>query len=258
MSDLSDNSSTSMLNRILVFGGSSGLGFSFVQHLAEQRIKVSAVGRRLALESYKDNLNIDYHVCDLLAEGVENDLRKIFEEVRPDHIAFFLRHRADDSGYPTKNFPEFELAIAQVRLIIDCFEATLGSDKSYKSLLFCSSLAAHFITSSQGLDYHISKSAMEHLARFYAVKLGKKGVRVNSITPNYFLKKRIEDLPEHVKEKIRRVSNATPLGYIADMKEICRAAQFLLSRQASYVTGQNLVLDGGLSLRLQDDLLNEC
>lgn len=86
--------------------------------------------------------------------------------------------------------------------------------------------------------YGASKSAVIAMTRYFAVHLAKKNIRVNAITPGGVFNKQA---PFFVKGYEAR----TPLGRMAHERDISGAAVFLASGAASYVTGHNLVMDGG-------------
>lgn len=245
-----------MLGNTLVFGGSSGLGAAFSNHLIRQGVKVLSVGRRsprmkTTLDSCADYRSID--ITDVHNQDIYKDLLTGFA---PQHIAFFLRFRGDKLEPGSEPpFPELALSTVCVKRFLDVFFDYCREAPTYRSLLFCSSPAGLSITSSQDLDYHLAKSAIDQMVRYYAVKCGGYDVRVNAISPSYFYKKPHDELPDAIKNKFKKIAKATPLGYIPDMEEICQVGEFLLSKKASYLTGQNIYLDGGLGLRLQDDLL---
>lgn len=244
-----------MLGRTLIIGGSSGLGAALANYLADSGVDVYVVGRRDCSQTCADNNNIHYSSIDISSSSAPDQFRQLFSRTRPNHIAFFHRFRAIEGHDTEVSLPELNLCSLHIKRLLDEYEALLSEQNELQSLLFCSSPAANFITSSQGLDYHLAKSVLNQMVRYYAVRLGKFGVRVNGISPSYFLKKTFSDLPENMKKRMQMVSQATPLGYIPEMQEICDVAEFLLSTKAKYVTGQNICLDGGLGLRLQDDLL---
>lgn len=95
--------------------------------------------------------------------------------------------------------------------------------------------------------YNVSKAADMQLARNLAVEYGPHNVRVNCIAPGLiktdFARALWED-PERLKE----VNERAPLRRIGDPDEIAGTAIYLASRAGSFVTGQNIVVDGGVTI----------
>jgi len=92
------------------------------------------------------------------------------------------------------------------------------------------------------VEYGMTKAAIVQLARYLAVHWGHNNVRCNCISPGPFPNPRVQQ--EHP-DFVDRLSAKTPLGRIGQAHEIAGAVAFLLSDASSFVTGHNLMVDGG-------------
>ncbi len=92
------------------------------------------------------------------------------------------------------------------------------------------------------IDYGVGKAGIIQMTRYLAVSWGKENVRCNCISPGAFPNLMVQlDHPEFVE----RLAKKSPMGRIGKPSEIAGAVAFLLSDASSYVTGQNLIVDGG-------------
>jgi gluconate 5-dehydrogenase len=94
------------------------------------------------------------------------------------------------------------------------------------------------------VGYSASKGAIIALTRDLAVKWAKRGIRVNAIAPGFFDTRLSHALLEKTIEKVQKT---TPMGRIGQPGELGGVAVFLASAAASYVTGQVLAVDGGIT-----------
>ncbi len=112
------------------------------------------------------------------------------------------------------------------------------------SIVFVTSVAG-FRASAGQASYSASKGALVSLTATLAAELGPAGVRVNALAPGLIAAGMVERLPPRTLDERRRL---IPLGRLGRADEVARAALFLASDDASYITGHTLVIDGGLSL----------
>jgi glucose 1-dehydrogenase len=118
--------------------------------------------------------------------------------------------------------------------------------RPHGSILFISSLHDRFV--AREAHYSVSKAGVSMLVKAMAKELGRHRIRVNAISPGWI--RTAEDIttPEQV-AKYERLRPRIPLGQAGVPADVARVALFLLSDAWSgYVTGQNLAVDGGLSL----------
>lgn len=94
-------------------------------------------------------------------------------------------------------------------------------------------------------NYAASKAALEGLTRAAAVELGPANVNVNAVAPGFIRTERMSMLPREV---IERAQKHSVLGRVAEPEDVAHVITFLCSEEARHITGQTLVVDGGLSL----------
>ena len=91
--------------------------------------------------------------------------------------------------------------------------------------------------------YNSSKAAVLHLTKSLAMEWAPHGIRVNALSPGYTATA-MNRRPE-IADQIRIFERDTPLGRLASVDEMVGPAVFLTSRAASFVTGMDLIVDGG-------------
>lgn len=89
-----------------------------------------------------------------------------------------------------------------------------------------------------------AKGAVLQLTKYLAAMWGATGIRVNAVTPGWFPKKRGPERPDYMHEITSRI----PLSRIGQPADLVGAYLFLMSDASSYVTGQNLIVDGGYAI----------
>jgi 3-oxoacyl-[acyl-carrier protein] reductase len=94
-------------------------------------------------------------------------------------------------------------------------------------------------------NYAASKAGIIGFTKSLARELGSRGVRANVVAPGYVQTQLTDVLPE---EATRVMVEQTPLGRIAEPEEIAGAVRFLASDEASFITGDVLLVDGGLGM----------
>jgi 3-oxoacyl-[acyl-carrier protein] reductase len=94
-------------------------------------------------------------------------------------------------------------------------------------------------------NYAASKAALEGLTKAAAVELGSAGINVNAVAPGFIRTERMMMLPKDVIDRARRQA---VLGRLAEPEDVARVVAFLCSDDARHITGQTIVVDGGMSL----------
>jgi 3-oxoacyl-[acyl-carrier protein] reductase len=94
-------------------------------------------------------------------------------------------------------------------------------------------------------NYGASKAGIIGFTKSLARELGSRNIRANVVAPGYVKTALTEVLPD---EATAAMVQQTPLGRVADPSEIAGAVRFLASAEASFITGEVLLVDGGLGM----------
>ena len=92
-------------------------------------------------------------------------------------------------------------------------------------------------------NYVAAKAGVIGMTRVWARELGRHGITVNAIAPGFIATQMVEQMPEHVLE---RMVARTPVGRIGGPGDIARAYLFLAAPESSFISGTVLSVDGGM------------
>lgn len=92
--------------------------------------------------------------------------------------------------------------------------------------------------------YAASKAAMSGIARSLALEVGRFGIRINCLAPGLIRTEMLEEIPA---QKLKEMRQSIPLRRLGETDDVLQAVAFLIGEGSQYMTGQTLVLDGGLS-----------
>lgn len=133
--------------------------------------------------------------------------------------------------------------------VFNCCKAAVEvmKDQQRGNIVNMASIAA-FIGRGN-VDYIASKSALLGMTRSLARQYGKFAIRANAISPGFHNTDMVRRARQSSSESADEFIKMVPLGYLPEPESIGKAALFLASDDSSYITGHNLVVDGGLTLR---------
>ncbi len=240
----------------LVTGGSRGIGLAIAQELVDRGARVTVTARKPdELAAAVEQLGGDEHA--LAVPGNAGDTGHRAEAVARTVERFgSLDMLVNNVGINPIYGPLVEADLDAVRKVMDVnYVAALGFvQEAHRAWLSAHGGSVLFIASVAGLRcadgigaYGSSKAALFHLAMQLAVELGP-AVRVNALAPAVVKTKFATALYEGREE---RVAADYPLKRLGVPADVATAAAFLLSDDAGWVTGQTLVIDGGVMSRGQ-------
>ncbi len=245
-------------NRVaLVTGGSRGIGAAVCEELA-------ALGARVAI-GYRSHENPACAIRDGITEAGGNALAV------PIDIS-------DASSVDTA-FSRVEAELAPVEILVNnagitedglfmrmkpeswrrVFEVNLGgaftvTQRALRPMMRMRSGSIINISSLVGIrgnagqtNYAAAKAGLIGYTRSLAAEVGRRGIRVNAVAPGFIATDMTSEMAD---EWVERVTASTALGRAGEPHEVAKAVAFLASSASAYITGEVLVVDGGLGIGL--------
>lgn len=246
--------------RALVTGSSKGLGFATASLLAAEGARVALNGRDVG------RLGAAVERLGGAAVAVPGDLLEASGPAAVVARAAELLGGLDilvcnAGGPPPGAFESFDDA-AWARAIDSCLMSDVRLIRAALPWLRASKAASVLTVTSYSVKQPIPnlvlsnsvRAATVGLTKTLALELGKEGIRCNSILPGWTETERVGELlaarakakGTSLEEELREQAKESPLGRIAKPEEFARAAVFLVSPAASYITGTMLAVDGGM------------
>ena len=229
------------MKNFLIIGGTKGIGLKTIQLLGED-YNIFTVSRTERSVDFTENIThyqIDITQDDLsILESLPKEIHGLVYAPGSINLKPFQRLTQDDF---LNDFQQNVLgAVKIIQFCLTRLKAANGS-----SVVLYSTVAAKL-----GMAFHssvaVSKSALEGLARTLAAELAPNKIRVNVVAPsltNTPLAASLLNTPEKIEANNKR----HPLQRIGQPEDIAAMTVFLLSDQASWITGQVLQIDGGMS-----------
>ena len=174
---------------------------------------------------------------------------------RLTNLVFLQRYRGEGDAWQG----ELDVSLTATKTIIEELAGKFVRPKkvSLNSIVIVGSNASRLIAGEQSVGYHAAKAALRQMARYYACSLAPQGLRVNYVTPGIVLKDEARKFYRENEKLHALYRRITPLGRMGSPRDIADAIGFLCSPGAAFITGQEIIVDGGLSLLWQGSLANE-
>jgi NAD(P)-dependent dehydrogenase (short-subunit alcohol dehydrogenase family) len=241
----------------VVTGAANGIGLAVAEALAAAGFRLFLLdldaerARERAAALSEAGATVDATGCDVASWS---DVERAFAEIHSTCRQIDALHsNAGSEGY----FPFAEMAIDEIRRQVDvnllghlyCIRAALPLFRDGGSIVITASVQGH-LTLPGCVPYGAAKAGLMAAARALAVELGPKRIRVNTVSPGTIqtpmLDRSMEGMGVAERDDfLRQVREANALGRIGGAEEIANVVVFLCSDQAGYITGEDIVVDGG-------------
>lgn len=250
---------TSLAGRhAVVTGGGTGIGAAVVELFAERGSLVTLVcppgGEELAhtAAAISPTRSVHVHACDV---SDAQSLRAMVDAAQEDFgvIDIAVANAGIATASPTTNGVDetFDKVIAtDVHGVHNLFALTVPSmaDRGWGRLIATSSISGFRYGWDNHAAYCAAKAAVVGLVRTYAVEFSGRGVTANAVAPG------VARTPQSLDEVnslgaagLEAVARQIPAGYVAEPRDVAGVYAFLASDDARYVTGQTIIVDGGVS-----------
>ena len=231
----------------LITGATGGLGSCISKTLANYGAKIiisdyDEVRCKELVEELNDmGMECQYIVCDLSTENAGEDLAKqAFQIHQKIDICVGNAGIADNANTPNEKIMRTNL---RANVDMTDYLAPKMAQQGGGSIIFMSSIAG--VRGNKALNlYSLSKAALVQLARNTAVQWGSKNVRANAISPGLIRTPLSTGLLQDETFMSKRMQ-MTPLRRVGEPEEIASIVLLLASAAGGFITGQNIVADGG-------------
>lgn len=247
----------------VVTGGARGIGLACVRRMAEEGARVAmadvhdAEGRDRAAELRAKGCDVRYFHCDVAAEAEVAALMDGVAEAFGRIDALVNNAGIAGADKPTHELTEAEwdrVQAVNVKGVFFCTKHAIPHlrDAGGGSIVNLSSIYG-LVGAADVPPYHASKGAVRLMSKTDALLYAADRIRVNSVHPGYIWTPMVE---EHLRgqggdlEQHRRETGALhPLGHMGEADDIAWGVVYLASDEARFMTGAELVIDGGYTCR---------
>lgn len=245
----------------LVTGAARGIGLACARHLGRSGHALHIIdldvgeGEAAAQELRREGFGVDVHAVDVFAAGGAAAAVTAVAERSSGRLdvvvnnAFSYLRGGQISASSDEQFGHDMSALAGSYLAMVRESRNLLLAAPAGAVINLASVRARFAGGGFG-SYSVAKAAVVQLTRQLAVELGPHGVRVNAVAPGIIGTSRTLELDPG---SLDQLAAATPLRRIGTPDDVGGVVAFLASPLASYITGQVVTIDGGLTLPLHID-----
>lgn len=231
-----------MSDRVVIFGGTSGIGLETAKYLSTQNYRVIICGRR----------TVDIEGISSIATDVTSDesIYKSFKEIQAKYGD--INSLIYSAGITTKKSPveEFDENIwssildTNVTGFLRVLKYFYGSLKITQGrVVVVNSLAGRNYSKYSGYEYTASKAALSGIVRQLAIEWSPDNILINSVFPGMTLTPML--IKNQSEEELRFIIESVPLKKLANPIDVAQAIFFLISDKNKYITGSGIDVSGG-------------
>lgn len=241
--------------KAIVTGGTKGIGLAIVEEFLSLEAEVLLVARNDALlfETVGRLKNDGAKVSGLVGDVTDAAFREQLlattskqwsaVDILVNNVGTNLRKKLVD--YTEAEYRQiFETNLFSLTEMCRLFHPLL-KNSGKGSVINISSVAGSFDVLS-GPPYGMTKAAIIQLGRHLAVEWAPDNIRVNTVSPWYIETPLTESVLSNP-ERLQKIIDRTPMGRVGQPYEVASTVAYLAMDHASYITGQNIQVDGGLS-----------
>ena len=236
----------------LITGGSGGIGLSIVEKLIKNKIKViildiNTPSKKILLNKFVEFIKIDlsdYENLQLCLTELKKKYKKIEYVINAAGVLWFDKDVSLEKIEINTWDKVFSINLNSIVIVLQSILPQMKKNK-FGSIVHISSIDALSGDNKPQDAYGSSKAALLRLSKSISIQFASKNIRSNSILPGPIetpMQERWKKNPEL--KKI--LSNVIPLRRVGKPSDIANSTMFLLSDESSFITGTELIVDGGL------------
>jgi len=238
---------------VLITGGSRGIGAATAKYLAQQGYSVCInylSNKDAANNVVKEIENQGGKAIAIQADvSNEEEVLTLFRTI--DKEVGQLTHLVNNAGVLLPQMKVTEMSAQRINQILStnvtsyflCAKAAIQRMKNGGAIVNVSSAASRLGAPNEYVDYAASKGAIDTFTTGLSLEVASQNIRVNGVRPGFIYTDMHADGGEA--NRIERVKSLIPLQRGGNPEEVASAIAFLLSEQASYITGSFIELAGG-------------
>ncbi|CAN7137221.1 unnamed protein product [Brassica rapa subsp. narinosa] len=241
----------------LVTGGAAGIGYAIVEELASfgAKVHVCDISETLLNQSLseweKKGFKVSGSVCDVPSRPERETLIQKVSSLFDGKLNIIVNNVGVLRGKPTTEYGADDFAFHISTNLESAYHFCqlshpLLKASGYGSIVFISSVSGAVSINGASI-YSLTKGALNQLARNLACEWAKDGIRANAVAPNIIKTPQAQPYLEDVSFR-EGLFGRTPLGRAGEPNEVAALVVFLCLPAASYITGQTICADGGLTV----------